>query len=69
MGFNKKIINKEILINKFRLKGHQGIVDYISKSDVLLGVDDEIKKILDISFCESCDTNKNLKIKQIIDGE
>jgi len=69
MGFNKKIINKEILINKFRLKGYQGIVDYISKSDVLLGVDDEIKKILDISFCESCDTNKNLKIKQIIDGE
>lgn len=69
MGFNKKIINKEILINKFRLKGYQGIVDYISKSDVLLGMDDEVKKILSISFCESCDTNKNLKIKKIVDGK
>jgi hypothetical protein len=69
MGFNKRFIDKNELIRRFRLQGHQGVVDYIGKSDVLLGMDDEIKKILNISFCESCDTNKNLKIKQIIDGK
>jgi hypothetical protein len=69
MGFNKKHINKKVLLERFRLQGYRGIIDYIGKSDVLLGMDDEIKEILDISFCGSCDTNKNLKIKQIIDGE
>lgn len=69
MGFNKRFINKNELIRRFRLQGYQGVVDYIGKSDVLSGMDVQIKEILDISFCESCDTNKNLKIKQIIDGE
>lgn len=69
MGFNKKIINKEILINKFRLEGYQGIIDYIGNPDVLFGLDDEIEKIMEISFCQTCETNKILKIQQIIDGK
>lgn len=69
MGFNKKIINKEILIDKFRLEGYQGIIDYIGDPDVLLGMDVEIEKIMEISYCQTCETNKNLKIQKIINGK
>jgi len=69
MGFNKRYINKEVLIEKFRLEGYQGIIDYIGKADALIGVDEEIQKILEISYCDDCTTKKNIQIGKIIDGE
>lgn len=69
MGFNKRYVNKEILLEKFRLEGYQGIIDYIGKSDVLMGLDEEIKKILDIAYCDDCPTKKNIEIKNIVDGK
>ena len=69
MGFNKRYIKKEVLIQKFKLEGYQGVINYIGKSDVLMGIDGEIQKILDITYCNDCPTKKNVKIKKIIDGK
>ena len=69
MGFNKRYINKEILIERFRLEGYKGIINYIGNADVLMGVDEEIQKILEISYCDDCTTKKNIQIGKIIDGE
>jgi hypothetical protein len=66
MGFNKRFINKEVLIQKFRLGGYQGIIDYIGKADTLFGLDDEIKEILDITYCDNCPTKKDVMIKNIL---
>lgn len=66
MGFNKRYINKEALIERFRLEGHQGVINYIGKSDALIGVDDDIQKILDITYCDDCPTKKDVEIKKII---
>jgi len=68
MSFNKKFINKEILIERFKLEGYQGIIDYIGNSDTLFGLDEEIKKILDITYCNDCPTKKDIEIKKIIYG-
>ena len=69
MGFNKRYINKEVLIERFRLEGYQGIINYIGKADALIGVDEQIQKILDISYCDDCITKKNIQIGKIIDGK
>jgi len=69
MGFNKRYINKEVLIERFRLEGYQGIINYIGKADALIGVDEQIQKILDISYCDDCMTKKNIQIGKIIDGK
>jgi len=69
MGFSKRIIDREKLIQRFKLKGYQGVIDYIGDSDVLIGMDDELNKILEISYCNTCTTNKNIRIQKIIDGK
>jgi len=68
MSFNKKYINKEVLMEEFRLKGYQGVIDYIGNADVLVGLDDEIQQILDISFCKGCETKKNIQIEKLVYG-
>ena len=68
MSFNKKYINKEVLLEEFRLKGYQGVIDYVGSADVLIGLDEEIQQILDISFCRDCETKKNIQIERIIYG-
>lgn len=69
MGFNKRYINKETLIERFRLEGYQGVINYIGNSDALIGIDDEIQKILDITYCDNCPTKKDVEIQKIIDGK
>lgn len=69
MGFNKRFINKEVLIERFKLEGHQGVINYIGKAEALIGIDDDIQKILDITYCDECPTKKDIEIKKIIDGE
>jgi hypothetical protein len=69
MGFNKRHINKEILIEKFKSEGYQGVIDYVGKSDVLIDMDDDIQRILDITYCDDCPTKKNIEIKKLINGK
>jgi len=69
MGFNKRYINKETLIERFRLEGYQGVINYIGNSDALIGIDEEIQKILDITYCDNCPTKKDVEIQKIIDGK
>lgn len=69
MGFNKRHINKEILIEKFKLEGYHGVIDYVGKSDALIDVDDDIQRILDITYCDDCPTKKNIEIKKLINGK
>jgi hypothetical protein len=69
MGFNKKYVSKEILVERFNLEGYKGILDYIGNADALFGIDDEIKEILNISYCNDCPTKKNMEINRIIYGE
>jgi hypothetical protein len=68
MGFNKRYVSKEILIERFSLEGYQGILNYIGNSDTLFGLDEEIKKILDITYCDNCPTKKDMEIKKILYG-
>ena len=69
MGFNKRIIKKEILLERFRLEGYQGIINYIGNADALLGLTDEIREILDITYCDNCPTKKNVDINKVINGK
>ncbi len=69
MGFNKRFINKEVLIERFKLEGYQGVINYIGKAEALIGVDDDVQKILDITYCDNCPTKKDIEIKKVIDGE
>lgn len=69
MSFNKKYINKEALIERFRLEGYQGVINYIGNSEALIGLDGDLEEMLDISYCDMCSTKKDIKIKKIIDGE
>lgn len=69
MGFNKRHINKKILIEKFKLEGYKGVIDYVGKSEALIDVDDDIQRILDITYCDDCPTKKNIEIKKLINGE
>ncbi len=69
MGFNKRFINKEVLIERFKLEGYQGVINYIGKSEALIGVDDDIQKILDITYCDDCPTKKDVEIEKIINGK
>ncbi len=69
MGFNKRFINKEVLIERFKLEGYQGVINYIGKAEALIGIDDDIQKILDITYCDECPTKKDIEIKKVIDGE
>lgn len=66
MGFNKKIIKKEILLERFRLEGYQGIIDYIGNADTLFGLTDEIREILGVTYCDKCPTKKDIEINKII---
>jgi len=68
MGFNKKHIKKEVLIERFRLEGYQGIIDYIGNAEALFGLDEEIKNVLDLAYCDICPTKKNMEINKIIYG-
>jgi hypothetical protein len=68
MGFNKKFIKKEVLIERFRLEGYQGIIDYIGNAEALFGLDEEIKSVLDLAYCDICPTKKNMEINKIIYG-
>lgn len=68
MSFNKKFINKEELLQRFRLEGYQGIIDYIGNSEVLFGLTEEIKIILDFAYCDMCPTKKDMEINKIIYG-
>ena len=68
MSFNKKFINKEELLQRFRLEGYQGIIDYIGNSEVLFGLTEEIKTILDFAYCDMCPTKKDMEINKIIYG-
>lgn len=66
MGFNKKFINKKVLIERFKLEGYQGVINYIGNSDALFGLDEEIKEILNIAYCDNCPTKKDVMIKKIL---
>jgi len=69
MGFNKKYVNKEVLVERFRLEGYQGILNYIGNSDALFGLDEDIIQILDIAYCDNCPTKKDIEIKKILNGK
>lgn len=69
MGFNKKYVSKEKLIEIFKIKGFDGIKEYINSSDILIGVNDDVDEILNIVFCDHCPTMKTLKMKNILYGE
>jgi hypothetical protein len=69
MGFNKKYLNKKEIFDVFNKKGYLGIVEYIGNSDVLIGLDEQLNQVLDITFCNYCPTIKNIKIEKIIYGK
>lgn len=68
MGFNKRFINKEIIVEQFKLKGYQGILEYLKGSDVIIGLDEELDEVINVALCDFCPTTKNLKIEKMLYG-
>jgi hypothetical protein len=68
MGFNKRFINKQIIVEQFKLKGYQGILDYLKGSDVIIGLDEELDEVINVALCDFCPTTKNLKIEKMLYG-
>ena len=59
MGFHKRIISKEIILNLYQNYGVDSIIYYISKPEILICSDDFSKKI--INFIYSDITNDKIK--------
>jgi hypothetical protein len=68
MGFNKRFVSKEIVVEQFKLKGYQGVLDYLKGSDVIIGLDEELDEVVNLALCDFCPTTKNLKIEKILYG-
>tara|TARA_R110002020_G_scaffold113236_9_gene260373 strand:- start:1781 stop:1999 length:219 start_codon:yes stop_codon:yes gene_type:complete len=68
-GFNKRYLKEETLIKRFNENGIKGIEKYIGKSDALFTSSEKVSDILDVLYCEDCETKKELEIKKIIDNE
>tara|TARA_R110002167_G_scaffold126793_2_gene307845 strand:- start:208 stop:414 length:207 start_codon:yes stop_codon:yes gene_type:complete len=67
MGFHKRRLNEETVIERFKKDGVKGILNYIGKADALFTNSEKVGKILDVLDCEDCETKKDLEIKKIID--
>ena len=67
MGFNKRYINEEQLINRYREGGILGIEEYFGKSDAFIMEDELSEKVIDILYdVEVEDINKWDTISELI---
>lgn len=67
MGFNKKLVTEERVIESFNENGVKGIIKYIGNSEALYVNGKKTQKIIDVVNQNICDTIKNIKIKNIIE--
>lgn len=52
MGFHKRIISKEIILNLYQKYGIDYIVSYIGKPEILICSDDFSKKIINLIYSD-----------------
>jgi hypothetical protein len=55
MGFHKRIISKEIILNLYKKYGIDYIISYISKPEILICSDDFSKKIINLIYSDVSD--------------
>ena len=67
MGFNKKLVTEERVIESFNENGVKGIIKYIGNSEALYVNGKKTQKIIDVVNQKICDTIKIIKIKNIIE--
>lgn len=65
MGFNKRYVIVEIFIENYEKDGIEGIINYIGKSDAIIG-DDIVNQILETIESNDCNIKKEVKIDNII---
>ena len=65
MGFNKRYVIVETFIENYKKSGIKGIINYIGKSDAIIG-DDIVNKILETIESNDCNIKKEVKIDNII---
>jgi hypothetical protein len=67
MGFNKRFINEEQLIDRYRESGILGIEEYFGKTDAFIMEDELSEKVIDILYDgEMEETNKWDSISELI---
>ena len=55
MGFHKRIISKEIILNLYKKYGIDYIISYIGKPEILICSDDFSKKIINLIYSDVSD--------------
>ena len=67
MGFNKRLVTEERVMDSFKENGVQGIMEYLGNTEALYLKGEKTQKIIDVINQDICDTIKNIKIKNIIE--
>jgi hypothetical protein len=67
MGFNKRLVTEERVMESFNENGVKGIMKYLGKAEALYVNGEKTQKIIDVVNQDVCDTIKNIKIKNIIE--
>ncbi len=67
MGFNKRLVTEERVMDSFNKNGVQGIMEYLGNAEALYVKGEKTQKIIDVVNQNICDTIKNIKIKNIIE--
>tara|TARA_R110001592_G_scaffold363179_1_gene681035 strand:+ start:2925 stop:3161 length:237 start_codon:yes stop_codon:yes gene_type:complete len=67
MGFNKRLVTEERVMDSFNENGVQGIMEYLGNAEALYVKGEKTQKIIDVVNQNICDTIKNIKIKNIIE--
>lgn len=68
MGFNKRYLTDDNVKRVYDDSGYEGLVRFITKPDALFTSSEKTSKIMEVLRSDSCDTNKEIKIKKIIYG-
>ena len=67
MGFNKRLVTEEKVMESFNENGVKGIMKYLGNAEALYVNGEKTQKIIDVVNQNVCDRIKNIKIKNIIE--
>ena len=66
MGFNKRYINQEGLIDHYSRRGFLGLEEYFGKTDAFICEDEISSKVIDILLSEKDHTSKWNEISEVV---
>lgn len=69
MGFNKRWVSRQQLIDRYNENGIDGIKKYVGNVDAFVMEDEISEEVIDVLQSKYCDTRKWDKIERIIENE